>query len=100
MRIWHILVVIFALACVFGIARSDVGRVAVIMFFTGLCEFVLGTTAVMHLFKTIGSFGEAKTMFGHIEAVIATILVLALATVAMNVVFWLGGSLLQLALAG
>jgi hypothetical protein len=94
MRIWHLIVIIFVLGCLFGIARSEVGRVAVIIFFTGLGELILGTVALMHLFKTIGSIGEAKTLGAHLEAVFATLLVLLAATISMNAVFWAGSSLL------
>ena len=100
MRIWHILVVVFALACLFGIARNEVGRVSVVMFMTGLCEIILGTTALMHLFKTIGSFGQAKTLTAHLEAIVQTLIVLVAATAAMNFVFWVGGSLLKFVLEG
>jgi len=100
MRIWHMLVLIFVLACVFGVARSEVGRVSIVMFFTGLGEFILGATALMHLFKTIGAFGHAKTLHAHLEALLATALVLLAATVSMNLVFWAGASLLKEMLSG
>lgn len=100
MRIWHMLVIVFAIACLLGIARTEAGRVGVIMFFTGLAEFILGATAIMHLFKTIGAFGEAKTLAAHVEALLATAVVLAVATASMNLVFWVGAVLLKAVLSG
>ena len=36
------------------------GRIALIVFVTALGEVVIGTTAVLALFQTIGALGEAK----------------------------------------
>jgi hypothetical protein len=80
MRLWHLFVVILGLSLVFTIVRDPVGRIAMIVFATGLGEVVFGTTAVMALFQTIGSFGEAKGLFAHAEAVATTALVLIIAT--------------------
>ncbi len=60
MRLWHLFVVILALSLILTIVRDPVGRIALIVFVTALGEVVIGTTAVMALFQTIGSLGEAK----------------------------------------
>ena len=78
MRLWHLFVFIMALGMVLAIARDPVGRVALIVFVTALGEVVIGTTAVMALFQTIGSLGEAKGLVAHAEAVATTTLVLVL----------------------
>jgi hypothetical protein len=95
MRLWHILTTVFFVALVLAIARSDVGKVGLIVFFTGLGEVVLGATALMHLFKTIGALGMARGLSAHVEAIVATALVLMVATVSMNAVLWAGVVLLQ-----
>jgi hypothetical protein len=84
MRLWHIFVFILALSLVLAIVRDPVGRIALIVFLTALGEVVIGTTAVMALFQTIGSLGEAKGLFAHAEAVATTALVLIIATTVMS----------------
>jgi hypothetical protein len=84
MRLWHLFVLILALSVIFTIVRDPVGRIALIVFMTGLGEVVIGTTAVMALFQTIGAFGEAKGLFAHAEAVATTALVLIIATTIMS----------------
>jgi hypothetical protein len=84
MRLWHLFVFILALSLVLAIVRDPVGRIALIVFVTALGEVVLGTTAVMALFQTIGALGEAKGLFAHVEAVATTTLVLIVATTVMT----------------
>jgi hypothetical protein len=84
MRLWHIFVFILALSLVLAIVRDPVGRIALIVFLTASGEVVIGTTAVMALFQTIGSLGEAKGLFAHAEAVATTALVLIIATTIMS----------------
>ena len=80
MRLWHLFVFILGLGLVLAIVRDPVGRIALIVFVTALGEVVIGTTAVLALFQTIGSLGEAKGLFAHAEAVATTTLVLIIAT--------------------
>jgi hypothetical protein len=96
MRLWHILFAVMLVALIMAISRDAAGRVAVIVFFGGLVEVVLGTTALMHLFQTIGQFGAARGLYAHLEALMATIVVLILATASMNAVMWIGIILLQI----
>ena len=84
MRLWHIFVFILALSLVLAIVRDPLGRIALIVFLTASGEVVIGTTAVMALFQTIGSLGEAKGLFAHAEAVATTALVLIIATTVMS----------------
>ena len=95
MRFWHIVVSILALAIVLSICRDQVGRIALIVFVTALGEVVFGTTAVLALFQTIGSLGEAKGLFNHAEAVATTTLVLILATAIMSSWLFAGAWLVQ-----
>lgn len=97
MRLWHILFAVLLTALVLAVSRDLAGRVAIIVFFAGLGEVVLGTAALMHLFQTIGRLGAARGLFAHLEALVATIVVLALATASMNAVMWIGIVLLQIA---
>jgi hypothetical protein len=96
MRLRHILFAVLLVALVLAISRNAAGRVAIIVFFAGLGEVILGTTALMHLFQTIGRFGAARGLSAHLEALMATIIVLVLATASMNAVMWIGVVLLQI----
>ena len=66
-----------------------------IVFLTALGEVVIGTTAVLALFQTIGSLGEAKGLFAHAEAVATTALVLIIATTIMSSWLFAGAWLVQ-----
>jgi hypothetical protein len=83
------------LGLVFAIARDEVGRVSLIVFATGFAEFFLGTAAILMLFQTFGSLGDARGLAEHTVAIVATILVLIVATVVMNAVLWAGISLVE-----
>jgi hypothetical protein len=89
MRLWHLFVVILAIAMLLAIVRDQVGRVALIVFVTALGEAFFGTTAILALFQTIGGLGEAKGLFAHVEAVATTALVVVIATAVMGC--WLVG---------
>jgi hypothetical protein len=98
MRLWHLVVFILALSLILTIVRDQVGRIALIVFVTATGEFVIVLTGVMALFRTVGSLGEAKGLFAHVEALATTTLVLIIfATVSSS---WLvaGGWLLQVSL--
>jgi hypothetical protein len=95
MRLWHILVVVLALGLLLAIARDVVGRVALIVFVTALGEAILGTTAILALFQTIGGIGEAKGIFAHVEAVATTALVVIIATTVMASWLFAGAWLVQ-----
>ncbi len=90
MRLWQLAFGILMLALALAMARDEAGRVAVIVFITGVGEAVLATLAVMALFQTVGAIGEAHTIFDHAEAFLATTLVLALATSIMLGLFFAG----------
>ncbi len=98
MRLWHLVVFILAMGLVLAIVRDPVGRIALIVFVTALGEVVIGTSAVLALFQTIGSLGEAKGVVAHAEAVATTTLVLVLATAIMSSLLFGGAWLVQAAL--
>jgi hypothetical protein len=98
MRLWHLFVFILGLSLILTIVRDQVGRVALIVFVTALGEVFFGTTAVMALFQTIGSLGEAKGLFAHAEALATTTLVLIIATTIMSSWLFAGGWLVQASL--
>lgn len=95
MRLWHLAFFVFSLAIVFTIARDTVGLIALIVFATALGEVVMGTTAVMALFQTIGEIGMARGLFEHGQAVAATTIVLIVATAVMSVWLFIGAWLVQ-----
>lgn len=84
MRLWHLTFAILLIALALTIAQDAVGLVAIIVFITGLGETVVGTAAVMMLFQTLGALGEAKGLGAHAEAIVATTVVLAVATALMT----------------
>lgn len=90
MRVSHLLLVIFLFAMLFTVAREPHGRVAIIVFFTGGTALAMTLVAIMTLFRTLGAFGEARTVYAHLEALFATILVLFVASVSVNAVLWAG----------
>src|SRR4051794_19686015 len=84
MRLWHTLFLVAGLACVLTLTREPIGRAFVIVFLTGLGEVGFGLAAVLALFQTVGALGEAKGLFAHAEALMATTVVLALSTALMS----------------
>jgi hypothetical protein len=95
MRLWHLFVFILALSLILAIVRDQVGRIALIVFVTALGEVIVGVTAVLALFQTIGAFGEAKGLFAHAEAAATTTLVLIIGTTIMSSVLFVGAWLVQ-----
>jgi hypothetical protein len=93
MRISTLLFIVLLAGLILTIARDEVGRVALIVFFTGLGTTISGVASVMALFQTVGAFGEARTLSSHVEALAATILVLTIgSSVMLGLMF--GGALL------
>jgi hypothetical protein len=95
MRLWHLFVFIVAFSLILTIVRDQVGRIALIVFVTALGEVIFGAIAVLALFQTIGSFGEAKGLFAHAEAVATTALVLIIGTTIMSSWLFAGAWLVQ-----
>ncbi len=95
MRLWHLILIVIIVSVILTLARDPVGRVAVIVFFTGLGEVALGTSAIMALFQTLGALGEAKGLIAHTEALAATAIVLGIATGAMTAWLWIGAWLVS-----
>ena len=84
MRLWHLAVFNSCAGHRAGHRSGTVGRIALIIFFTAQGEVVLGTTAVLALFQTIGAIGMARGLFEHGQAVAATTLVLIIARWGMD----------------
>lgn len=95
MKLWHFVVGIMVLAVIMAIARDEVGRVALIMFFTSLGVVIIGTSSIMVLFRTIGAFGAARSWMAHAEATAATACIVVLGGGSMVAVMWLGAFLLS-----
>jgi hypothetical protein len=94
MRLFHLLMAVFITALILAISRHEVGRIMLVVFLTGLGEFIFGAMAVMTLFQTIGSIGQANRLLAYLQALAATALVLLVATATMNGILWLGWWLL------
>src|SRR3954470_8228651 len=99
MRLWHLTLGVLITACVLSLSRDPAGAVAVIVFITGLGEVVLGTTAIMALFQTLGALGEARGLAAHAEALVATTVVLTVATAIMCGWLFIGAWIVQVAVA-
>jgi hypothetical protein len=99
MRLWHLVLGILATALVLTIARDPIGRVAAIVFVIGLGEAISATSALLALFQTIGAIGEAEGLSAHAGAVLATTLVLAVATTIMAALLFAGFWLVDAAVA-
>ena len=80
---------------ILSVSQNEYGRITLILFAIGMAEVVLGATALMHLFKSVGAFGKAKSLMAHAEALAATALILAVASLGMTAVLWVGGLVLQ-----
>ena len=98
MRISTLLFAVLVIGTVLGIARDEVGRVAVIVFVTGLATTVSGVAAIMALFQTLGAFGEARTLGSHVEALAATVLVLTVGSTIMLGLMFAGALLVRWAI--
>lgn len=98
MRLLTLMFAILVLAVVFALLRDDVGRVAVIVFVTGLGATVAGLAALMSLFQTLGAFGEARTFAAHVEALVASVVILALGSGGMLATMFVGAWLVRWAI--
>jgi hypothetical protein len=90
MRLSHLILVVFLCATLFGVAREPYGRVAIVVFCTGGTVIWLALLAIVTLFRTLGALGEARSIYAHLEAIVATGLVLVVASVSINAVLWAG----------
>ena len=95
MKIWHLTLAVFVLAIAMTVARDEIGRVALVVFVTAIGEVVLGTSAILMLFRTLGSFGAARSFVAHLQALVATAGVLFFGGASMLAIMWFGASLLQ-----
>ena len=95
MRLSTLLFAILVLATLMGIVRDEVGRVAVIVFFTGLGTIVVVLGAIMALFQTVGAFGHARSVLSHLEALLATAMVLVVGSSVTLGLLFAGAQLVQ-----
>ena len=98
MRLLTLMFAILVLAVAFALLRDEVGRVAVIVFLTGLGVTVGGVAAIMSLFQTIGALGEARTLLAHVEALAASALVVAIGSGGMLATMFAGAWLVRWAI--
>jgi hypothetical protein len=98
LRLWHLVFGILVLAMALTIARDPAGRVAVIVFFVGLAEVILGTSALLVLFQAVGAIGEADRPFAYAGAVVTATLVLAASTAIMAGLIFAGAWLVSVTL--
>ncbi|MGE3821054.1 MAG: hypothetical protein AB7I30_16700 [Isosphaeraceae bacterium] len=90
MRLWHMLFLTAGLGLVMALARDPHTRVLVIVLGTGIGLVGSGLLAVMTLFQTVGSIGDARGLGEHAEAIAATTVVLTVSSVVMSGVLFVG----------
>jgi hypothetical protein len=83
MRIWHNVLLVYLAALTLTLCRDPAGRVSIVVFVTGVAELICATAAVMMLFKTLGSIGEAKGLVGRLRGLGASVCVLIIAGAMM-----------------
>ncbi len=83
MRIWNLSLATVVVAVALAMLRDEVGRVAVIVFIAGLGLIACGLVAILALFQTLGSFGEARGVIAHAGAMAATAAVLVVGSATM-----------------
>lgn len=86
MRTSHLLFLVFGTALVLAICREPAGRVAVVIFFSGLIVTVVALVGLMSLFQTIGAFGNARSVLDHVQALGSTVVVTGVCAVVMAAV--------------
>ena len=95
MRLWHTAFAIFLFAIVLTVSRGSAGRVAIVVFVTGLAELICGVAAIMMLFQTIGSLGHSKGPLECVQFAMATLLVTAVAAWMMVAMLTLGARMVE-----
>ena len=94
MRILHLVYAVFMLALAFAVAREPAGRVAIVVFVTLGGEAICGTTAVLLLFQTVAAIADSRGALEYIQSLMATALVLVVASWLMIGMFYLCGSII------
>lgn len=94
MRILHLVYAVFMIALAFAVAREPVGRVAVVVFVTLAGELICGTSAIMLLFQTVGSIGDARGVLDYVQGLMATAIVLVVASWLMVRMLYICGSII------
>ena len=95
MRIWNLSLATVVIAVILGLARDEVGRVAVIVFLAGLGLTASGLTAILALFQTLGSLGEARGLMAHVGALAASAVVLLVGSAVMLGLIYAGAWLVN-----
>ena len=98
MRLSTWLWAIVGIAFVLTIGRDEVGRVGLIIFIAGVCLIATALTAIMALCRTVGSFGEARNLAEHCQAIAETALVLVVGTATTIGVIFAGAKLVTWAI--
>jgi hypothetical protein len=95
MRLWMLVVAVLVVGILLAILRDEFGRIVLIVFLTGLGTVAAGLTSIMALFQTIGALGESKTIARAIEALAATLVVVAVGSASVLGVMFAGALLIQ-----
>lgn len=94
MRILHLVYAVFMLALALAVWREPVGRVAIVVFVTLGGVLACGTAAVMLLFQSVGTIGSARDDLEWVQGIMATALILVVASWLMIGMLWICGSII------
>jgi hypothetical protein len=95
MKLWHIVFAVALTALCLAIGRDPIGRVALVVFFTGIGVVGLATASLLLLFRSIAAIGLAQTKASTIEACVTAAAVLFFGIASMLFVLWCGMGLLS-----
>lgn len=77
MRLWALCLLVLVLAVVLTLVRDETGRVGVIVFCTGLTVAASGVASILGLFRTLAALVDARTIPRHLEALVASVAIVA-----------------------
>ena len=95
MRLWHTFFAVFLFAIVLTVAKMPAGRVAIVVFITGVGELIFGLAALMLLFQSIGSLGEAEGLIDSVQSMVATVVIVAVASYLMVGLLTIGSAMVE-----
>jgi hypothetical protein len=95
MRVWHLVFAVFLTALVLKVGEAPAGRVAIVVFVTGLGLILFGTIGLLSLFQTLAAVGAAEHAGQRCWALAWSLAVLLLASSAMSGTLIVGMAVLK-----
>ena len=90
MRIWSLFLAIGFTAIIMTLMRHEIGRVGVVVFFTGLgmCATALG--GIMGMFQSLSAMAESNSPASLIESLVLLVLVVAVGSLSILTILFVG----------